>query len=259
MRKEFSKKLTKKNKFESVFKDAGSIEYFSDKNNCALFGYASDNKKRPMNLVLGSLFNSKVLDMFEYEVTNYLPISHFAKDVKIASCMKPVIIFQGDQFETDFQYERMRKFFLDFFRIHDVDEVNISDLRRLMVISVGEDKEIKMRSFQVEGPISEYTLSDLNLTEIGPSLNLKVRNVHLGSKEFFDLACRQPKELTAKKTKNIEHNALGEKRGRIHMAKQNLKTVALKRYKRILGKKKFDPKGKKEKALAAETSDAPDQ
>lgn len=63
--------------------------------------------------------------------------------------MKPVILFQGDLFETDFTFERIKKFFLDYFRLYDVDEVNVSELRRVVVISVGDDKEIKLRSYQV--------------------------------------------------------------------------------------------------------------
>ena len=230
---------------ESAFSNNQTIEYFGQKNNTPLFAYTSDQKKKPMNLVLGSLFNFKVLDMFEYEVTNYIPISHFSEKVLIDSCMKPVIIFQGDLFETDFQLERMRRFFLDLFKLHDVDEVNISELRRVMMISVTEDREIKIRSFQVEGQIKEFSLDHLQLTEVGPSLNLKVRNIHLASKEFYDLALRQPKEAMIKKEKNIENNALGEKRGRIHMAKQNLNAVSLKKYKKILGKDRFKKKEKK--------------
>ncbi len=260
MRKEYSKKLGKKNRIESVFKESRAIEYFCDKNSTPLFAYTSDQKKRPMNLVLGSLFNNKVLDMFEFEVTNFIPISHFSDKVQIHSCMKPVIIFQGDLFETDFQYERMRKFFLDFMRLHDVDEVNVSELRRIILVSVGEDREVKIRSFQVEGSIKEFTLNEINFTEVGPSLNLKVRNIHLASKELFDLALKQPKENTVKKVKNIENNALGEKRGRIHMAKQNLNAVSLKRYKRILGKERFnkkdgDKKDKKEKTKKSDMAD----
>ena len=169
MRKEYSKKLGKKNKMDSVFKDAHTVEYFCEKNNTSLFGYTSDTKKRPMNLVLGSLFNHKILDMFEFEVVNYVPMEYFSKDVKIASCMKPVVIFQGDVFETDFQLERMRKYFLDLLRLHNVDEVSINDLRRIVIISAGEDKEIKLRAFQVEGPINEYSLDKLSMTEVGPS------------------------------------------------------------------------------------------
>ena len=195
-----------------------------------------------MNLVMGSLFNNKVLDMFEFEVTNFIPIEHFAKEIKVDSCMKPVIIFQGDVFETDFQYERLRKYLLDFFLLHTIEDANISDLRRVLIITAGDDKEVKIRSYQVEGAIKEFSLPDIQLTEVGPSLNLKVRNIHLASKEFYTLSLKQPKELLVKKEKNIENNALGEKRGRIHMAKQNLKAVALKKYKKILGRKRFPQK-----------------
>jgi hypothetical protein len=41
----------------------------------------------------------------------------------------------------------------------------------------------------------------------------------------------QPKEIKPRKVKNIEKNLLGEKRARIHMGRQNVKTMALKKYK----------------------------
>jgi len=195
-----------------------------------------------MNLVLGCLFNNKILDMFEFEVTNYIPIEYFAKEIRVDSHMKPIIVFQGDVFETEFQFERLRKFFLDYFKVQELEEVNITELRRIIVISAGENKIIKFRSYQVEGSLNEYELDKFSLTEIGPSLNLSVRNIHLASAELYKLSTRQPKELMQKKVKNIEKNLLGEKRGRIHMAKQNLKAVALKKYKKILGKKRFPNK-----------------
>lgn len=252
MRKEYSKKLSKKNKIESVFKDPKEIEYFCEKNNTPFFSYTSDTKKKEMNLVLGSTFNNKILDMFEFEVTNYIPIEYFAKSIKVDSHQKPVIVFQGDVFETEFQYERLRKFFLDFFRIQDLEEVNITDLRRIIVISSGENKTLKFRSYQVEGSLSEYDLDNFSLNEIGPSLNLTVRNIHLASEELYKISLRQPKEILDKKVKNIEKNLLGEKRGRIHMAKQNLKTMALKKYKKILGKKRFEKKNSKKNQAKAQ-------
>jgi ribosome production factor 2 len=246
--------LQRKNTFESAFNDAKEIEFYCGANNTAFFTYTSDTKKKPMNLVLGSLFNNKILDMFEFEVTNYIPIEYFAKGIKVDAYMKPVIIFQGDVFETDNQYERMRKFFLDFFRMHDLEEVNISDLRRVIVISASEDKIVKLRSYQVEGQISEYDHQNFTLTEIGPSMNLKVRNIQLANADLYKISTKQPKELTVRKVKNIEKNALGEKRGRIHMGKQNLKTVALKKYKRILNRKRFEKKSKKEESTATATA-----
>lgn len=112
-----------------------------------------------MNLVLGSTFDNKILDMFEFEVTNYIPIEYFAKDVNVDSCMKPVILFQGDIFETDFQFDRLRKFFIDFYRLHDVEEVNVSDLKRIIVVSCGEDKVIKLRSYQLD-EFNEYNVRE---------------------------------------------------------------------------------------------------
>lgn len=104
-----------------------------------------------MNLVLGTTFDSKLLDMFEFEVANYIPIEYFAKDIDIDSCMKPVILFQGDIFETDFQYVRLRNYFIDFFRLHDIEDVEITDLRRVIIISCADDKVIKIRSYQLDG------------------------------------------------------------------------------------------------------------
>ena len=98
------------------------------------------------------------MDMFEFQVTNFLPIEFFSNKVEVDSFMKPVIIFQGDIFETDFQYERIKKFFLDFFRIKDLEDVVISELRKVLVISVGDDKEIKIRTYQIDSNMNQYNV-----------------------------------------------------------------------------------------------------
>ncbi len=68
------------------------------------------------------------------------------------------------------------------------------------------------------------------MNEIGPSLNLKIRRIQLASEELYKKSLIQPKELKVKKVKNIEKNFLGEKRGRIHMGRQNYDTIATKKY-----------------------------
>lgn len=160
-RKEFSKKLNKKNILKYVFDDAGDIEYISEKNDTTFFVLTSDIKKKPMNIIMGSTFNYKLMDVFEFEITNFLPLEFFSKKCEVDSFMKPVIIFQGDIFETDFQYERIKKFFLDFFRIQDLDEVVISELRKILIISAGEDKEIKIRSYQIDSNMNQYNVSQI--------------------------------------------------------------------------------------------------
>lgn len=163
MRKDYSKKLGNKNKLRCVFEDRQNVEFLCGRNNSSLFTYSSDTKKREMNLVLGSLFSNEILDLFEFEVTNYIPISHFAQSVWIDSCMKPVILFQGDVFETEFNYERLKKFFLDYFRLHDVEDVDVSDLKRILVISAGDNKVVKIRSYQIDGDINEYNVSIVSI------------------------------------------------------------------------------------------------
>merc|ERR1711934_1133566 len=155
-RKEYSKKLSKKNNIENIFDKPNDIEYICEKNDTSLFAYTTDTKKKPMNLLMGSTFNYKLMDIFEFEVGSFIPISYFAKEIEVDSYIKPVIIFQGDLFETDFQYERIKKFFLDFFRIKDIDEVVISELRKIMIISAGDDKEIKIRNYQIEPNMNQY-------------------------------------------------------------------------------------------------------
>jgi len=179
------------------------------------------------------------LDVFEFEVTNYIPIDHFKKDITIDSCMKPIIIFQGDAFETDFQFERIKTYLFDFFKMNSIDEVNISELKRIIIFSVSEDKEIKMRSFQTQGTINEYHLKEIGLTEVGPSLNLKVRKIALANEDLYKKALKQPKETKIKNKNNIEHVEIEGKKGRVWMSKQNINAMALKKIQEKFREKKI--------------------
>lgn len=111
---------------------------------------------------MGFTFNYKVMDIFEFEVCSFIPITYFAKEIQVDSAIKPIIIFQGDIFETDFQYERIKKFFLDFFKIKDIEECVISELRKIMIISAGDDKEIKIRNYQIDANMNQYNVSFIN-------------------------------------------------------------------------------------------------
>ena len=239
LRRDYSKKLNQKEEISNYQQSKNDIEYLFDKNNCWFFTYTTDKKKKSMNIVMGLLFNKVVLDVFEFEVVNYIPISYF-KNNEIDSFMKPVLIFQGEIFESDPSYERLKKFFIDYFRLYNVEQPIISELRRVIVFSCDSDKIVKMRCYQVDGAIDEEHLNKIDLTEIGPSIDFKERSFDLAGIDQYNKAMRQPKALKEKKEKNIEKNALGEKHGRIHMQKQNLNAMALRKYKKVAKKKKFN-------------------
>ena len=247
IRRDFSKKLTKKEEIVNVVENRDNIEFLCKKNNTTFFALSSHNKKHPMNLTLGCLYDFHLLDYFDFEVTNFLPKSYFKVDTVINSDLKPIIIFQGELFESDFNYDRLKKFFIDFFQLYDKENIIISEMRRIIAISIENDEKIvKIRNYQINGNLNnKASLSKIDLIEIGPSFDLKERKFTLADEVLYKKALKQPKGIKETKEKNIEKNQiLGEKRGRIHMQKQNLGAVSLKKFKKIMNKDRFDKKKK---------------
>ena len=260
MRKEFSKKLTRKEKIFNIVQNKENVEFLCTKNNTAFFSLSSHNKKHPMDLTIGCLYDHQLLDSFEFEVTNFIPMSYFKESTTINSDLKPIIIFQGELFESDFNYDRLKKFLIDYFQLYDKENIVISEMRRIIVVSIENDeKVVKIRNYQINGDLSnKNSLPKIQLVEIGPSFDLKERKFSLADEVLYKKALKQPKGVKEIKEKNIEKNKiLGEKRGRIHMQKQNLKAVSLKKYKKIMNKDRFDKKKKEARAKGNNSKNMP--
>ena len=260
MRKEFSKKFSRKEDIFNIVQNKERVEFLCTKNNTTFFSLSSHNKKHPMDLTLGILYDHQILDSFEFEVTNFIPMYYFKGAATINSDLKPIIIFQGELFESDFNYDRLKKFFIDYFQLYDKENVVISQLRRIIAISIENDEKIiKIRNYQVNGDLSnKNSLQKINLVEIGPSFDLKERKFLLADEVLYKKTLKQPKGVKEIKEKNIEKNKiLGEKRGRIHMQKQNLTAVSLKKYKKIMNKDRFDKKKKEAKAKENNSENIP--
>jgi ribosome production factor 2 len=264
---EKNKNFNKKNLITNIEESKENILYLTNKNNCNFFTFTHDNKRNPMTITFGLLFNHDFLDVFEFEVTNFIPIEYFKKNNEIEiNFMKPIVIFQGEIFESDFNYERLKNFFFDYFKLFDVNNCVINELKKIVVISCdSKEKIVKIRNYEIKGEISEQNLKNfnnnfnnnnnnnnlnnnnnnfLNLIEIGPSIDLKEKKFILADDGVYKNSLKQPKQLKENKEKNIEKNKiLGIKRGRLHIDKQNLNAVSLKKYKKILGKKRFGKKG----------------
>jgi ribosome production factor 2 len=260
MRKELSKKLNRKEEIFNIVQNKENVEFLCTKNNTTFFSLSSHNKKHPMDLTLGCLYDHLLLDTFEFEVTNFIPMSYFKESTTINSDLKPIIIFQGELFESDFNYDRLKKFFIDYFQLYDKESIAISELRRIIVISIENDeKVVKIRNYQINGDLSsKNSLGKINLVEIGPSFDLKERKFSLADEVLYKKSLKQPKGVKEIKEKNIEKNKiLGEKRGRIHMQKQNLKAVSLKKYKKYMNKDRFDKKKKEAKVKENNSKNIP--
>lgn len=254
-RKTFSVRLNQKNKIESALVNGNSIEYFSEKNDTSLFAYTSDTKKKPMNLCLGNLFNNKLLDVFEFEITNMIPREYFDDKPEFDFNCQPVLVFQGEEFETNTEMSRLKIFFLDFYAQDLLEEVSITDLKKVIVFSSyvnNDNKYVKIRTFYAS-TINEYQTNDFGLKEIGPSFDLSLRQSKISTEDEFKLACKQPKLISSEYTKN-RINGLFDVTGKLYISKQNLEAASLKRYDKLLSKKR-----RKNKEVNGETSDNNDE
>ncbi|XP_039281625.1 ribosome production factor 2 homolog [Nilaparvata lugens] len=144
------------------FEDVTPIERFGKKHDASLFAFASHNKKRPNNIVLGKW-----------------------------------LLIDGNR-KCD-----------NFFRI-------------LL-------KKSGKKAPRVE------------LEEIGPSIDFKLRRTKLASDDLFNRSCKQPKQVKPHKTKNINYDKFGTRMGRIHITKQDvnkLQTRKMKGLKKTVAEKK---------------------
>jgi len=219
LQKPYSKVLSRKNEI-LPFEDINSLEFLATKNDCSIFALGSHSKKRPHNLILGRLFDGHLLDMFEFGIDSFVAIEEFSGPKK-AFGSKPVMIFQGDQWEIDSQFTRLQNFLLDFFRSDKIDKISLKGVDHVLVCTVSEGK-VYVRGYMVQFKKSGTKVPNAQLVEMGPFLDLSVRRTNLGSDDMWKAACKKPKIVKPTKVKNITSNNFGDKIGQIHMKKQNL-------------------------------------
>ena len=86
--------------------------------------------------------------MFEFGVFNYKPISEFISK-SVNTQIKPLLIFQGEQFEFSEKHRQLKSFFIDFFKMTDYEEANIAELQRVMVFTSVSDSRIEVRHYEM--------------------------------------------------------------------------------------------------------------
>ncbi|XP_015176497.1 PREDICTED: ribosome production factor 2 homolog [Polistes dominula] len=227
------------------FEDATAIEKFSIKLNAPLFIFGSHNKKRPHNLVFGRMYEQTLLDMVEFGIENYKSLKEY-KVPKISVGMKPILIFNGELFENNQQYIRIKNLFVDMFQREIVQKIRLQGLEHVLSFTA-DDNKIYLRSYRILLKKSNTRIPRIELEEIGPSIDLSCRRTKLASADHFKQACKKPKTLKVKKKKNISTNALGTTFGRIHVGAQNInkiQTRKLKGLKKTLAEKKESNKRK---------------
>lgn len=209
------------------FEDDQLLLHLSDKHHCPLFFFASNSKKRPNRLVLGRVFDRKMLELIEFEVKELA--GGFSALNGISSSQRVTFVAVGDVFENDDRMRRVRNIFHDVFS-SSVSTINLRETMGFVVTMVGiDEKQVCFRLYRAE----RGHLLDLEL-----KLTLSIERAVLCENDAFEEACKQPKKK--KKVKNLEDNEIGQKLGRVHVRQQDLRTLRLKKIKKM--REKVDKK-----------------
>jgi len=226
--------LFKKKNITRPFEDESSIEFFAQKNDSSLFLFGSHSKKRPHNLVLGRLYDQHMLDLAELGIEYYKALSAFDCE-KVAEGTKPCLLFAGEPFETEPDYQRLKSLLIDFFRGPVVTSVRLQGLEHVLAITAAPDSRVLLRSYRVQLKKSGCSTPRAELEEIGPSLDLALRRTKLAAPDLFKRACKQPKALKPKKKKNMSRDALGAEHATVHMKRQDYTKLQTRKQKGLKG------------------------
>lgn len=233
MKKPHAVKFNKRNAVHP-FEDASPIEFFAKKNDASLFAIGSHSKKRPNNLILARTFDYHILDMIELGIENCIPMSAFPAN-KCAVDQKPAFVFNGDGFEQNEDLIKLKSLLLDFFHGRIEPSVNVTGLEHVISVTAlpgeiqaegdedaaNEDVEMAdaddattatkkpklsslytqsstkvfFRVYALKANGSQSSGPNIELQEMGPSLDLVVRRTQYAPDDVWKDATKIPREL----------------------------------------------------------------
>ncbi|KAK7908017.1 valyl-tRNA synthetase [Apiospora marii] len=231
LRTPLAKRFTKKNDIHP-FTDPASLEFFSERNDCSMFVFASSSKKRPHTLTLGRTFGHKVLDMIELslEPESYRQISQF-KTRKPAIGLRPMLVFSGTAFDspTANEYTMAKSMFTELFTGDTTgDKIDVEGLQYLINISADEPAgdEVKpaihMRVYMISTKRSGHKVPRVEVEEVGPRMDFRPGRIQEPQEDMWKEALKKPKAGEERTKKNVSTDLMGDKLGRIHLGRQDL-------------------------------------
>ncbi|XP_053993059.1 ribosome production factor 2 homolog isoform X1 [Hylaeus volcanicus] len=234
--KPYSQHLSKKHDNFNLLSNKEPIEFLCRKNNTSLFCYGSSTKEHPSRLIMGRIFDDKVLDLYECDVQDFVSLQTFVKKAQPVYGTKPLVISLGAEFETCETFQKFRNFLIDFFVVGSPQKVLAKGLDQIIAIiatpgATPSSLKVSIRRYKASQAIFSTTqLSDNCLDEVGPSFTLCLSQHMLPETHSWRSATKQPKALKPKKTKNISTNNMRETLGCVHVGVQDLKGLNTRHY-----------------------------
>ncbi|KAI0927748.1 hypothetical protein AcW2_003959 [Taiwanofungus camphoratus] len=238
------------------FEDTASLEFWARKNDASLFVVGQSTKKRPDGLVFVRMFDGRVLDMCEVGIDEWVSMTDF-KTPKSTPGYKPLMHFASDLFDTHPRFIQLKSMLMDFFNGEIIDSICLAGLEHVISVSLAPTPtslnstaatdmlqpsasapkpqdvnllpKVHIRVYMTRLLASGTRIPRVELTPMGPSLDLSLRRHTEADAEMLKQAMKRPKlrkqdveKGLGKKRKNVEVDEMGDVRGRIHVAKQDL-------------------------------------
>lgn len=88
-----------------------------------------------------------------------------------------------------------------------------------------------IRSYKISLKKSGQKTPRIELEEIGPSMDFSIRRTKIASKDLYKAAHKKPAELKVTKKKNVTRDGLGNVHARVHIDKQVINKLQLRKMK----------------------------
>ncbi len=170
---------------------------------------------------------------------SFRTLSQF-KNKKCAIGLKPMLLFSGTPFESPVpnEYTLAKSFFADFFKGEPADKVDVEGLQYMVSISArdtadGEEARpmIHLRIYLIRTKKSGQRLPRVEVEEMGPRMDFRVGRMKEADESVLKEAMRKARTTQERPKKNVQTDIVGDKVGRIHLGKQDLKELQTRKMK----------------------------
>ncbi|AFZ80768.1 hypothetical protein BEWA_001750 [Theileria equi strain WA] len=104
---------------------------------CGLYLVANSNKKRPINLGLGRIYDRKILDCCQLRVEKYVSVEEIGHLGSVKHNSRPLVVVQGSEFGQDSgPLNTVRDIFLDVFRGPSFAKLSLENVEHAIVLTV---------------------------------------------------------------------------------------------------------------------------
>jgi ribosome production factor 2 len=212
----------------------------------------SHSKKRPDNLVLGRLFDGRVLDMMELHVENFVGLAEHSGP----KCMlgaRPVFLFEGAEFEQEPAFVRLKSLLLDFFRAEESDKTSLAGLQRVTVVTAAGGRALLRNYFLAfKKSCTPGRVPRVELMPMGPSMDFDFRRSHMPAPDVESQAMRQAPKNEMRVKNQAQTPVIGDRVGRLHMKAQPLEAMQTRKIKGLKRVRSDEKRAAQAAARAAE-------